>query len=414
MSLAHVFKHKNSRRMAGFVTGLALSFILCVLRPSSLITVAATSGRPTVQASAEPIVHASAKKLATDRPRPRPTVEPRNWGLQEIETSEAWRLSRGHRDVLVAVIDTGIDRDHPALRDHLWTNPGESGLDARGRDKGSNGIDDDGNGYVDDVHGWNFVSQSNDLTDRHGHGTHIAGIVSSVAPEARVMVLKYYDPRIQGSKALANTIEAIHYAVKMGAVIINYSGGGMERSPLEEDAIRLAAAQGILLVAAAGNESANSDFEHYYPADYRLSNILSVTAIDSSRTVLDSSNYGEGSVDLAAPGADILSTLPGGGYGMMTGTSQATAFATGAAALLKAHKPQLDTPEKLIRHLVNTGLRDVNLEGKTRARTVLNSYRALAMDERAPVVDDSAEGAEALSELAILEPENEMRAGSSH
>jgi subtilisin family serine protease len=266
-----------------------------------------------------------------------------------------------------------------------------------GRDRAKNGLDDDRNGFVDDVHGWNFVADSNDLNDKHGHGTHIAGIVKGVAPKVSVMVLKYFDPSSTGQQALANTVKAIRYAIKMKANIINYSGGGIQPSAVEEAAIKEAAVQGILVVAAAGNEHSNSDQRHYYPADYQLPNILSVTAIDSSRRVLPTSNYGERTVHLAAPGADILSALPGGAYGLMTGTSQATAFATGVAALLIDHNLEMRSPERIIAHLMRTGTPEPRLNGKTMARSVLNSYRALAMQERGV----AASGVTAANELGI-------------
>ena len=263
------------------------------------------------------------------------------WGLKKSDAARAWSVSKGSRKVVVAVIDTGIDEDHEDLKNNIWTNPGETGLDAKGRDKATNGIDDDDNGFVDDVHGWNFVSNNNSLVDNHGHGTHIAGIIGAeadnkkgiigIAPEVSLMILKYYDPNVNGTDNLKNTIRAMQYAVKMGAHIINYSGGGTEFSHEEQDAVMSAEKKGILFVAAAGNEKSNSDQFHYYPADYKLKNIISVTAIDPTTEVLPSSNYGVETVDIAAPGYNILSCLPKNSYGLMTGTSQATAFVTGAA-----------------------------------------------------------------------------------
>lgn len=309
------------------------------------------------------------------------------WGLLGTDAPNAWRLTRGSRDVVVAVIDTGCDVDHPDLRDNVWTNPGESGVDEAGQDLATNGIDDDRNGYVDDVHGWNFASDSNDLTDRHGHGTHIAGIIGAsgkshltgVAPNVSLMCLKYFDPELAKQNALGATVKSIYYAVNNGATIINYSGGGIYPSSLEYEAYAYAARHGVLVVAAAGNEKSNSDRHAYYPADYDLPNILSVTAIDPRGRVLSSSNWGVRTVDLAAPGEDILSTLPDGTYGEMTGTSQATAFASGVAALLKSTRADLETTEDVIAHLMSTGETSPQLEGKTRSRAVLNSYRALAM-----------------------------------
>ncbi|MGE0764543.1 MAG: S8 family peptidase, partial [Bdellovibrionales bacterium] len=314
------------------------------------------------------------------------------WGLKTTDAQKAWRVSTGSKDIVVAIIDTGIDVRHPDLADNIWTNKGETGVDVKGRNKATNGVDDDGNGYVDDVHGWNFVSNSNDLTDNHGHGTHIAGIIgavggngigiSGISPKVSLMALKYYDPKAPGVNNLLNTVKAMQYAVKMRASIINYSGGGLDPSPEERRAVELAQKQGILFVAAAGNERSNSDVKAYYPADYDLTNVISVTAIDKRKTVLPTSNYGESSVDIAAPGNDIYSTLPKGQYGYMTGTSQATAFVTGVAALVMANNSELLKADRIVKYLTQTGDTTDELEGKTRYRRVLNSYKALAIQDK--------------------------------
>ena len=301
----------------------------------------------------------------------------KGWGLEQIQTAESWQISRGSKKVVVAIIDTGIDLNHPDLKDNIWKNEKEIP---------NNGMDDDGNGFVDDFHGWNFVSSDHDLSDNHGHGTHIAGIigangkrVTGVAPEVSLMILKYYDPKVPGSDTVGKAIAAMDYAVKMGADIINFSAGGPYFSKEEEAVLRKANEKGVLVVAAAGNEKNNSDVISFYPADYALPNILSVTAIDFDRRILATSNYGVRTVDIAAPGRDIYSTLPEGRYGRLSGTSQATAFATGVAALLMSDKTRTWTPETLIDHMVRTGEPDQELLGKTRGRTRLNSYRALAI-----------------------------------
>jgi subtilisin family serine protease len=275
------------------------------------------------------------------------------------------------------------------LADNIWINPGESGKDDKGRDKATNGIDDDGNGYVDDVHGWNFVHGNNSLADNHGHGTHIAGIIgarggngfgiSGVAPKVSIMMLKYYDPKASNSNNLKNTIQAIRYAIKMKANIINYSGGGTDYSAEEFAAVKDAEKAGILFVAAAGNERSNSDEtgKHYYPADYELSNIISVTAVNrEEKKVLPSSNYGVRTVDLAAPGENIYSTLPGNSFGVMTGTSQATAFVTGVAALVMAHNREFAAPD-IKKYILRTGDEYATLMSKTGTAKLLNSYKAL-------------------------------------
>jgi len=310
------------------------------------------------------------------------------WGLKKSDAARAWSVSKGSHDIIVAVIDTGADIKHEDLDTNIWTNPGESGKDDKGRDKASNGIDDDKNGFVDDVHGWNFVSNNNLLTDNHGHGTHIAGIIgakagngkgiSGISPEISLMILKYYDPKVAGTDNLKNTVASIKYAVKMGANIINYSGGGTEFSQEEHDAIVEAEKKGILFVAAAGNERSNSDQFRYYPADYGLTNIISVTAIDQSTEVLSSSNYGTETVDIAAPGQNILSLLPGSAYGYMTGTSQATAFVSGAAALVMAKRESYKAAD-VKKYILSTGDAMASLSAKTRTSRQLNLYKSLTI-----------------------------------
>jgi len=304
-----------------------------------------------------------------------------DWGLGATGQQESRLILERSAPLTVAVIDTGTDLTHPSLKGRAWRNPGEIGLDQNGRDKSSNGLDDDANGFIDDVSGWNFAGNNSDLSDHHGHGTHITGIINSVSPGVKFMVLKYFDPRARGQDNLKALIAAIHYATRMNADIINYSGGGFVPSIHEKFAIQEAARKGILFVAAAGNESSNSDIRPFYPADYRLSNILSVGAHNQKSDLLPQSNYGLHSVQIAAPGDAILSTLPKGAWGPMSGTSQATAFATGAACLLKTQRPDFSAAE-VIGHLRNTALFEHRLTGKIASSGRLNIRRALASQER--------------------------------
>ncbi len=316
----------------------------------------------------------------------------KNWGLEKIKTAKSWKAhKKGSKEIVVAVIDTGIDTLHVDLKDNLWVNKGETGKDKKGRDKRTNGIDDDNNGHIDDVHGWNQGRKSGFVEDNHGHGTHISGIIAAkdnhigltgVANNVKIMTLKYFDTGADTSKTLEYTIKSIHYAIENGAHIINYSGGGLEFSHAEKQAIKKAEAKGILFVAAAGNERSNSDLSPYYPANYKLTNIISVTATDNTKSenVLPSSNHGKNSVQIAAPGKDIFSTLPRtkGSYGKMTGTSQATAFVTGVAAQIMSHNPDWDY--KLVKNtILNTGNIMTSLEGKTSTARRLNAYRALSI-----------------------------------
>lgn len=279
-----------------------------------------------------------------------------NAGLFEVFTPLIQPMRPGvsgcSKNVIVAVVDTGIDYTHPELRENLWNNEKETGpwtppphlaSQTSCRDRSCNQIDDDGNGFVDDVIGWDFVNDVPLPFDTHGHGSHIAGIVgataangvglSGVCPRVRIMALKYYDSSGAGFNNLQNTVKAFHYANKMGAHIINYSGGGSEAATAERLALEDSRSKGILVVAAAGNDGRSNDVIPYYPASYPIDNIISVASINRQDQLLPSSNFGK-IVHVAAPGLSILSTLPGARYGMMTGTSQATAFVTGAAALL--------------------------------------------------------------------------------
>jgi thermitase len=321
------------------------------------------------------------------------------WDVRDTDTDKAWTRLRavGSKDVKVCIIDTGIDEDHPDLKANLWVNSGETGKDRAGIDKRTNGVDDDKNGFVDDVHGYNFVGNNSDLKDNHGHGTHIAGIIGAVggnkigitgiSPNVSLVIAKYFDPQSSMNNNLYNTVRAIHYCIDQGVDMINYSGGGTSPSDKELAAVKRARDNKILFVAAAGNEHSNSDLKKYYPADYELDNIISVTAVDKEQNVLPSSNFGEKTVHIAAPGKNIYSTLPGGSYGLLTGTSQATGVVTGVAALIKARYRDFDGA-RVIRHITETGDWDpIKLRGKTAFQKRLNTYRALAILDNGTAVN---------------------------
>ncbi|HRO66945.1 MAG TPA: S8 family peptidase [Pseudobdellovibrionaceae bacterium] len=296
------------------------------------------------------------------------------------------------RDVVVAVIDTGLDTTDPAFKNHLWTNPGETGFDSSGRNKATNGIDDDGNGFVDDVHGWDFITGTNRVVDHHGHGTHIAGIIlqgheprrsGEGDDKVRLMILKYYGPK-STTDPVENSRHALRYAIENDVDIINYSGGGPLPDTVEKALLEEAERKGILVVAAAGNEGSNVKNRPYYPASYELSNILSVAAHNGENELLPASNYGA-TVDLAAPGFQILSTVPGGLLGRMSGTSQATAFVTAAAAHI-ARRFQARTPARFLKQqLLQETERLPQFEGKVKSAAKLKwPLPGLARYEVAP------------------------------
>ncbi len=259
-----------------------------------------------------------------------------------IDVTNTWGDVTPNAKVVVAVVDTGLDLTHPVFTgaDAIWTNPGEIP---------NNQIDDDNNGYVDDVHGWNFVANDNDPQDDNGHGTHVSGIIVGTGENIydgtytpsniQIMPLKFLDST--GSGTTANAIQAIYYAVNNGASIINASWGGPSYSQALQEAIAYAYNAGVVFVAAAGNYSDNNDVTPMYPANYDVPNVISVAATTDSDTMAYFSNFGESSVPLAAPGVYILSTYPGGGFATMSGTSMATPFVSGLAALLKEQQPGL-------------------------------------------------------------------------
>lgn len=234
----------------------------------------------------------------------------------------------------IAVIDTGIDIKHSFIEDNIWTNPGEVGLDALGRQKATNGIDDDKNGYVDDVHGWNFIGNNKDIRDFNGHGTHIAGSIKKTIyrenPYApfKMMALKYYSKSDEGDHKKA-FINALEYAIHAGADIINISGGGNAYDKREFDLLEKARARGILVVAAAGNKKIENAYGEFFPAAYHLSNVISVVATSESGEMLATSNLNEGRENVYMPGQKIWSTLPENKFGYKTGSSQAAAIYTG-------------------------------------------------------------------------------------
>lgn len=278
-------------------------------------------------------------------------------------------------DFVVAVIDTGVDITHKDLQKSIWVNVGESGKDAQGNARSTNGIDDDGNGYIDDVHGWNFVNNNNQVTDDEGHGTHIAGIIQKeyhlkTGQLPQLMVLKYYSPKVSNQVNVMNTIKALQYAIKMKASIINYSAGGAVPEFSELQAIQNARKAGIIMVTAAGNEQEDTDVYRYYPASYRLDNIVSVAALQQDGGLTSFSNYGKNTVDLAAPGKLIYSTLPKNKYGVLSGTSQATAFVTGHLAAVMAKK-KTENYRVAIESLFKEATYSSSLKGRTKFQLAL-------------------------------------------
>ena len=257
------------------------------------------------------------------------------WQNTVTSAAAAWGVSTGTGSTVVAVIDSGVFVGHPDLAANVWRNP---------REAAGNGVDDDGNGYTDDVVGWNFAGNNNDVSDNLGHGTHAAGILGAVGGNglgvagvnwhARIMPLKIFDTASGGLSS--DAVRAIDYAVANGARVINESWGGGVYDPALAAATARARAAGVVVVAAAGNGASDNDAKPFYPAGYaaQSDNVVSVAATTPDDTLAAFSNYGRTAVTLAAPGQWINSTLNTGGYGEKSGTSMAAPFVAGAVSLL--------------------------------------------------------------------------------
>jgi len=258
----------------------------------------------------------------------------------DIDAVQAWDSQTGS-NIIVAVIDSGLDYNHEDIVGNVWTNTGEIP---------NNRIDDDNNGYIDDVRGWDFANNDNDPFDDNDHGTHVSGTIAAVGNNgigvtgvnwtAQIMPLKFLNAR--GSGTTADAISAIEYAVMMGARVSNNSWGGGGFSQVLFDAISAAQDAGHLFVAAAGNDGVDTDITPSYPASYDLDNIVSVAATDDDDSIASFSNFGINTVDLGAPGVAIVSTTPGNTYSSFNGTSMASPHVAGTAALVLAENPSLD------------------------------------------------------------------------
>jgi subtilisin family serine protease/Tol biopolymer transport system component len=323
------------------------------------------------------------------------------WGLHNIQADQAWDLSTG-AGATVAVIDTGLFVDHPEIRGNVWANPGEIA---------SNGIDDDGNGFVDDIHGWDFILHTGALVDLFGHGTHVAGTIAAVgdngggiigvAWQAHVMPLNVFDGL---GNATADTIAAaLMYAVENGADVVNMSLGGLDDSFLMRDAIDFAAANGLVLVAAAGNDAV--DVKTFNPAD--LDAVIAVGAVDHRDQPASFSNFG-GKIELAAPGGgddgppafEPSNSVLSLGYGAfdqrlylsapvgneiatllrLAGTSMAAPHVSGTAALIVSRHPEFTAEQ--VRQALRDGADDLGPPGRDARYGYgrLNAARALARD----------------------------------
>lgn len=299
----------------------------------------------------------------------------------DIDAVEAWDITTGSSEVVVGVIDTGIDYNHPDLAANMWTNPSEIP---------GNGIDDDNNGYIDDMHGINSIEGSGNPMDDHYHGTHCAGTigakgndnygVAGVCWNVKLVGMKFLDSA--GSGYSVDAIECIDYAVGLVNNGVNlrvlsnsWGGGGFEQSL--KDAIAAANSAGILFVAAAGNDGTNNDSVAQYPCNYDVGNVLSIAATDQDDALAAFSNYGLLSVDLGAPGVNIWSTIPNNSYTSLSGTSMATPHVSGVAALMLSYNNTL-TVSELKSILMDSGDAISALSGNTVSGKRLNAFNAVS------------------------------------
>ncbi|MEM9443780.1 MAG: S8 family serine peptidase [Verrucomicrobiota bacterium] len=294
----------------------------------------------------------------------------------DIDAPEAWEMATGSKNVVVGVIDSGIDYNHPDLSDNMWRNPGEIP---------KNGIDDDGNGFIDDVYGWDFYNDDADPFDDESHGTHCAGTIGAVGDNNRgvtgvcwdvsLMALKFLNSQNVGP--LSDATDCISYSNLMNVDLTSNSWLTVFGSGFIKSAIQEAQALGILFVAAAGNDNNDNDTFPIYPASFDLDNIISVAATDRYDNRSSFSNYGAKSVDLGAPGSSIYSTEPDNDYGYKSGTSMATPHVTGVCALILSVAP--DMPYDQVKALVMDHVDPLpDLDGVTVTGGRLNAYNSLS------------------------------------
>ena len=281
------------------------------------------------------------------------SAKPSSGTQSNLDASQV--LASGGQSVTVAVIDTGVDYTHKDIAPYMWVNSGEIP---------GNGMDDDGNGYVDDINGYDFVNNDSDPYDDHYHGTHVSGIIlsrqDSAHPVIKIMALKFLDKGGYGSTG--DAIRAIDYAIKNGAKILNNSWGGGPYSQALRDSIIATYNANRIFVVAAGNSAVNVDQYASYPPSYLIPNMIAVAALDSATNLAWFSNYGPTSVHVGAPGVSIYSTLPNQKYGYLSGTSMATPYVSGVAAMMLSKQPEL-MHLQVKKIIMDTSVSNASLEG---------------------------------------------------
>ncbi len=330
---------------------------------------------------------------------PNDTQYSQQWALPKVRAEAAWAINPGNKEVTVAVIDTGVDWTHTEFFGQIR----ENSLEIPG-----NGMDDDNNGFVDDVHGWDFKDNDNNPNDETssknpGHGTHCAGIIgaaanngvgiSGIAQQVGILPVRFLGS--DGSGDLMTAAKAIDYASGMKVDVISASwGAAVPRDQVKPilDAIERAGAQGIVFVAAAANDGKNNDIREVYPANGGFANMISVAASDPQDGKPSWSNYGLATVDLAAPGLDILSTIPKNGYQKLSGTSMATPLVAGSVALVIAEAQARNknmTPQEIKAILQGTGAK-VAIDTACKCRIDVGAALAMVRDNTLVVLPNAA------------------------
>ena len=300
----------------------------------------------------------------------------------DMDGPEAWTATPG-TPVLIGVIDSGIEFDHEDLAGVVYTNPNEIP---------GNNFDDDGNGYADDVHGWDFRNGDNDPNDDNGHGTHVSGLIAApgnngkgvagVCWSARIVPLKFLSA--SGSGATSDAIAAIQYAIRLGVKVLNTSWGSFLYSNALRDAVADAADHGVLIIASSGNDTSDTDLYPTYPAGYDLPNVIAVTSTDRNDALAWFADYGRNTVDIAAPGYDIIGTFPGNRYVRLSGSSMSTALVSGAACLLWSRAPFM-TDQDMKAALYASVDKLPSLEGRVTTGGRVNLQRLMStIDTTAP------------------------------
>ncbi len=302
----------------------------------------------------------------------------------DIDAPEGWSLRTQATNVIVAVIDTGVRYTHQDLEANMWTNPLEIP---------SNGIDDDGNGIIDDIRGFNAITMTGDPMDDHGHGTHVAGTIGAVGNNGIGVVGVAWNAKIMACKFLnsfgsgwdSDAVSCVNYATEHGATVMNNSWGGGGYVQALSDAIEVARQHNVIFVAAAGNNSSDNDISTFYPSSYNRDNIVVVAATTRTDDLAYFSNFGQGSVDVAAPGLSIISTwnTSDSDYNTISGTSMATPAVSGLVALMKAQFPNDNYQQTLNRIYSSTDPLTV-LSNKCRTGGRINLAKSLGSTSSAP------------------------------